>query len=963
MAQKKYKQFFAKDFTGIDGESTPLEPDAGGVNRAINLEYAVGNSLRGRVGCQSTGYGFTSIFPYTYTRTQAQYDIVYDSGNTLSTSKTAADGASITKLIGTHLQAFTLDTMNITLTYVSGTYPFTHYTYVNGSNINFVIKANGVSILDTSLGTGLGAGAFTNIYSLLNTIDALAQLSVATTRGVRPPFAIVNGNQTTAGAGSATYGTRYTVTVDAGHTFYPGDIITFNLTTGFFYGIVISRGATTITYVGPQVTVSDNDIIGYQGQPATSINISTAVTTSSGNITLSIPYWRAIPDGDSNGGAASYIGAFTSGYNLWSTRSANSFYAPATATNASGCLYIASSGKSSDGTSSYSNNLLKIDNNQVFRAGLPQAEAPSVALAAGVGALSGVYKYKTYLKRYDAQGNVVEGRPSDIYTITYTAGAGTSSGTVTVTGTMPLYSEYTGFQTRSCFKYTAEAPAAGVAFMVDDNSAAPGLNAFIQPGDLICLSDNVVPLTGLTGVGTLHRTICTFYDGTTTPSSIKVEDSSGYTIADNSTISTGLTLVVLRTAAGANTFYELCEFPVTGYSGTISFTDNVTDTVLTGEAQYEEAELGKEHDPPPACSLVCQHQGGLVVARGVGSPNTVSYSSIDGIEYFPLASNSFDVPSTQSGFITAIASDTNDRLAVFKERAYYDIQGDLDGGAFSVNVRLEGDFGITSQASLVRVQEVLVGLSRNGFVIVADGNLAWKPYKELNTRLIAQNYQYAWAVATNDPLNRSYACTIPIIGSEPVTYVIDYSREVNHTFERTFTTKIDPAGGYAPVGDSFYYLSHTSPYSVFRRLRRFDGDSPSGNGDGDSFIDNTNAITYILETNPISNNEPDILNTPIRLRLWSLPNDYVEEGWVTFSTLVEGGCSPLAANCGTGNNSTSSSVTFSTTADIFKDVKLVSAKTHFYIVRLTTNTIRTSPFWTGFEILYAESYDAEDLIK
>jgi len=979
MANKLFKQAFTKDFAGISGECSSLEPDAGEVNRAVNFEYSVGNSLRGRVGCQVTAgtEGFFSIFPYRYLRTNDQYDIKYQTSSgvypnqtgTLSTTKTVADGSSIEKMIALNTHAWVLDTMNITATYVSGSYPFTWYSYVNGSNINFNLKANGVSILDTSLGNGISG--CTTIYSLLGTIDALSQLSISrTTRGTCPPFAIVNGNQTSTLIGSVGYGSRYQITVNAGHTFSAGDLICFPTASqsagvGLIGGFVISTTGTTIDYVGVQVSLINTAVLGYMGQAATNFPISTVSTATSGNLTLSFPYWRLIFEGDSCVDNAVFKSSFTS----WSTKSSTGYYAPAIGENCQGNLYIASSSTSSAGTSGYANNLLKTDGVTVVRTGLPTpiAIASSTQFTA-TSVLTGTYKYKAYLKRIDAQGNIVEGTPKAISETSITVTAGVSLPKITMA--LEYYSLQHGFQTRSCYKYTAESPASGQFFYVDDNNAAPGRNAFIQPGDPICLLDNVSQKTGLslgalgTTLGTLHRTVCTDYDASTTPSSIKVADSSGYTIPNDSEISTGLTVVLLRTTAGGNQFYKLCEIPFNGYSAAQIIYDNCTDANLIVDTQFIDAEVGKEHDPPPPCTLVCQHQGGLVVARGPTTPNTVAFSSADNIEYFPTASNSFDVPSNQSGSITAIASDTIDRLAVFKDKAYYDVLGDLDGGTFSINVRNEGDFGISSQASLVRVNNALIGVCKNGWVTIQDGLLDPYKFRQVSARLINQNYNFKWAVAVNDYFNRQYICSIPQVSGEPVTYAIDYSRNQIITFERSYTTKIDPVGGMAMIGDTLYHLSSTSPYTIFRRLIRFDGNSPSGNGDGDSFIDNTNAINYILESQPINFGEPAQLKSPIRIRIWSLPNDYIIEGWVPFSILVETGASALAQYIGSGGtNNTSSSVTFLSETDVYKDIKLVKCKSHFYIVRFTTNTIRTAPFITGYEIMFTEEYNKEDFVK
>lgn len=969
---KIFKKYNASKYGGIDGESSALEPEENFFNKALNLEMSVSDSWRGRVGCQTSGsHSFFGLFPYIYSRTQDQYDIAYQAASsTLITTKTAADGATITKVIGFNQQFWVLDTMNIVITYVSGTYPFTWYTYVSGSSIFLNIKANGVSVLDTNLGDGITS--LVSIYSLLSTINAIAELSVSrTTRGTCPPFAVASGTQDAVVGASATYGTIYTLTVTAGHNFFPGDIITFTNATLKDYvtsfatsllagGFVVSTTGTTISYVGPRVSVTNQDILGYMGQPASNFPITTVSTATAGNLTISFPYWRLIPEGDRKFGEVN-IGGLIS----WALRSANSFYAPPTATNSLGDQFFGISSQLSNGVINYANNLLKTDNATVVRAGLP---AISVSTAVAVGGQTGAFKYKVFLKRIDAQGNIVEGPVSAVSSITL-AGQAT---TVTPTITNISYATGSGFAGRSAYTNLGAPTAivAGTLFGVDNAGAA---TAFLQPGDPICISDNVAPLVGLTNVGTLHRTICTKYDGSAIPVSIAVADG-GYTVVDNSPISTGLTAVFLRTTAGGNQYYVLCEIPITGYTN-FSFTDNVTDAVLTTSIQYSEVTLGKEHNAPPPCTLVCQHQGGLVVARGPFAPNTVAFSSDDGLEYFPTASNSFDVPSTQTGPITAIASDTTDRLAVFKEKSYYDVSGDLDGQSFTVNVVHEGDYGITSQNSLVRIGPSLIGLSKIGYVLISNGYLDAQRFRGLNTRLLNQSYNFAWAVACNDTFNRNYICSIPVTGGEPVSHVIDYSRKENtpfqrdfsqniRTFERSYATKIDQGGGMALIGDTLYHLSQNAPFGVFRRLIRFNGNNPSGNGDGWSFLDNVNTINYVLETQAINLGEPSQLKTPLGVRLWSLANDYILDGFSGFNTLIETGTFPLASFIGSGfNGGVSSSVSFLTTSDLFKDVSLPPVKALFLMVRLTTHATAESPFWTGFEIEYAESYKKEDLIK
>jgi len=981
MSEKIFKQFFARDFKGIDGLTSSLEEDVGGFNRAVNLEMSVGNSLRGRVGCQIAGMTgskadtvasssvfsgrFFGIFPYSYTRTQDQYDIRYQVGSGvhpnqtpyLAGVKTTADGASVTKLIGINQQAWVLDTMSIVVTYSSGTYPFTWYSTVSGGTIHFIIKANGVTILDLDCGDGINSN--TSIYTALGQINALAELNITrTTRNSCPPYGISSLTGATTAVGTVQYGSTYSFTCSA-YNFVPGDIVTFP-TSPVTAGMVLATAGATVTYVGPQVTLTTGDILGYMNQTAAAFPITTAASASSGNLTLTFPYWRLLPEGSYNFGHI-----FDTPYLLWTTATAGSYFMPPTSVSSLGCLYLGISGRTASNTDKYTNSLIKTDGQTLDKAGLSAPISITPTATAG-GALTGVYKYKYFIRRYDAQGNITDGPLSPVATVTYTAQYGAIA-------TNPGYiyggGSSLGYGGRSCYKYTTEAPAAGQYFYIDDNTAAPGNNGFMAIGDPVCLTDNTAQKVGLwhfafgvDALGTLHRTVCTNYDPQT-PSAITVADSSGYTIPNNSEISAGLTGVFLRTTAGGNQYYVLCEIPITGYAAP-SFFDNVTDAVLGAGVQFTEPTLGKEHDPPPPCSLVCDHQGGLVVARGYAAPNTVGFSSADGLEYFPTASNTFDVPSKHEGYITAIASDTNDRLAVFKDRSYFDVAGDLDGGNFSVNIKHDGDYGIVSQRSLQRIEDSLIGLSRNGFVVVHDGFLDSQKFADLNTRLINQTYLFQFAVSENDYFNRNYICSIPTTSS-PVSLVIDYSRGAIKTFERSFAnTQVANGGGMAMVGDTLFHLSQTSPFLIYRRLPRFNGDSPSGNGDGDSFIHNTAAIPYILESNPINFGEPAQLKEPLKIRLWSLPNDYVNEGWVAHSTLIEGGASAIATYVGSGSPlGTSSTVTFATANDAFKDVLLKKGKTLFYIVRLTTNTVRTAPFWTGYEIAFAQAYDKEDLIK
>ena len=201
-------------------------------------------------------------------------------------------------------------------------------------------------------------------------------------------------------------------------------------------------------------------------------------------------------------------------------------------------------------------------------------------------------------------------------------------------------------------------------------------------------------------------------------------------------------------------------------------------------------------------------------------------------------------------------------------------------------------------------------------------------------------------------------------GGASITLVVDYSRKKVLTFEREYHAGLSPGAGLALIDNNAYHLSFESGGGVFRRLYRFNGDSPTGN-DADSFIDHVYSIPYILESQPINFGEPALTKTPKRLRVWSIPNDYVVNGWVPWSVQVEGGPTPISNYVGSLYPQGFSSVlTFTNQqTDWFRDLAIPTCKAQFYILRFTTNTIRQAPFISGYEVHYLLDYDKEDFIR
>lgn len=986
MSNKVFLKYFSSDFTGINAECSAIEPQEDEVNRAVNLEWAPGNSLRGRTGCQiaSTWGGFYHIFSHSYSRTTSRYKKVWQTPNpaapylpSITSSLQAPDGSVVNELLAMNSQLWRLGTFDLNFTVVTaGTY--TIYSTVGstgGIHIHFL--RNGADFLDYTCGTGIdyepSNANYKTIYDFAVAVDGTAELSWPMAggypaRNIAPPFAISNMAGATAGlAASPIYGDQYRITVYAGHTFLPGDHISMWDTSArcLVGGIVNAVAATTIDYYGPQVSLINGQKLGYLSQPISTYPIDALQYISP--TSFSVPYWEYVPspvltdsfpvfwniDFAATGGwlDESPIRCQTAILNNNSYISGKRYYDPSNVIT----------------RLKTQNRLFKYDGQSVYSAGLGPGPSPATITGAAGGALTllGAYKYKLRFKHIDANGNIITGTPT-LSSYTLTGG----NQTINLTNiSSPTWLDY---------KFGGFIPNGTVITGGGPFTVVPlaGVRCHIQVGDYICFNNDRA------GTNTLYRGYVWAVDnqGAGTQISVSGLPSPINIGALNQEICQGLTVEIFRTMAGQNTYYKVTE--CASYVSLMSYSDTLSDANLIAMEKLIEEEIGKEHDPPPyLTSLICAHQGGLVLSGKQDQPNTVFFSSTDGPEYFPTASNSFDVPSQVSSPISAIISDNYDRLAVFKNDSYFDVVGDLNAGTFSVNIIKEGDYGIVSPTSFVRVNNAVIGLSKFGLVGISNGQIDSQTFRTINARLIGQGYLFHLAVAQTIPHLRSFILTIPkntytpgmLQVEDSIQLLIDYSREGLSFQEREYTNSIEPSGSMAYYNNSFYHLSlnrvtsdvtyKNSTGIVYRSLKRFDGDSPTGN-DGDSFIDNTQPISYILETQPINFGEPSVLKTPIRLRVFSVPNEYIAEGWVPWSCVVTTGIFPDTTYLGSGNpGGTTSTINFTDTKGYYKDIKLVQSKCLLYVMRFTTNVIREAPFFTGYEILFADAYKKEDLAR
>lgn len=946
MADRVFTKAFAGNFLGINAESSALEGDADSVARAVNYEWAISNNLRGRTGTQIVSpmpLAGKNIYTHTYARTVNQYVETFGASPSINGTLNTADGATVSQNLVIGTDVWRLDTYNIGITRAAGSATVGWYSYFDPATgkLRFILTQGGVTYLDYDAGA---LGSTTTFYALLQAIDATANFSVTFSRANMPPFAVINGNQTPVGAafndGAVDHAqhSQTSVTVNAGHTFLPGDYIIIPNT--FYWGYVIATTGTTITFIyGPQSSgltttqINNGTVLGVLG-----CNYGTnwpVGTLQSSTTTYNIPFSYYRPCG--NIGGLMYASTTTSSL---------PYYLPSVV-SLNGAAYMAAR----NGTTGLP--LVKYDGQQVTAAGLPVGGISSVGVA-GAGALTGTYRYRALYRRYDAQGNLIESRPSPAVSITLAAqNAAVSYTNLQYKGTAGTRYKY---MVNSAYQAEGGVKAAytGTTLKIDNSAGSVG---YLQVGDPICFNDSWNAVAGT--YGALRRSIVKSVDGSVTPMTITMETITASTVNDNTPISAGLSVVLLRTTNGGTVWYELAEIANDFMNAGGLYTDSTSDATLASGTIFTDPDIGKEHDPLTDCAFICQHQGGLAAAGAAIQPNTVFFSSADGPEYFPTASNNFDVPSTRVGPITALASDTVDRLAVFKQDSYYDVVGDLDGGQFSINVVSEGDYGVSSPTGIVRANGELIGISPLGFVSIFNGRLDSQKFRIINARIVNQNWTFSGASVCNDSFTRSFVCTIPNTTGAPKVYVLNYSRGYWVAFERQYPGTSTTPTAFTMYGDYLYGLTPSGPC---RRMYRFNGDAPTGN-DGDCYNDHGNAISYILETQAMNLGEPSVLKSPTRVRLFSIPNDYIIEGWVPFSVLVESAIFPDPSYFGTSYSGVSSTVTFSGINNWYQDVKLPVVKSLVLMLRFTTNAIRTAPFLSGYEIVTPLPYAKEDLIR
>lgn len=846
MGERAFLQSF-EEFEGLDLIKSPLTASVNEASTLLNLRFNEGYSLTSRYGFQGIGFEKTGFV----------------SGGTLSYLDPTT-GETKNVLYGIAPELFYLRDATFTITRTGGATDWDWEFAPASDGSKYVFKI----YQDDAQYAAIDVTPSTTIYTLIQAIDALANFSSTSTEKLA---IVNGNQSSAVGTGTLTVDSGHTFAINDNlvfistnsnlgtHLFGRRITATTATTLGWFaaYNLV--------------ATVTDNQVLGALGSLAAGITFKTVTIGSlptSDTRTITFPTWDMSLG--SNREMPPFLSFYRTGRtNVDGWSHASGVSSNGRAFIGSGFPQIASPAAATgyDYPRSFERFPRCFDGATHYRAGLPKAKIVSISsTGSGSPFLAGEkYKYKVAYRHKLRNGDVVLGQPSDeeshvisfdgdYISLTYFgprfANAtlyGTVTGTATTT-TIPITissavlnvepfeeivlqdsASASNWVVRRVLSITTTSVVIDKAITTVNGSAAyintfEGLNergAFFASGQaanntLTTGASHTFLVGDVFSAGrdqgendevALDRRVTAI--GAT---SITFDGAPLATTTGDFYATAGMTAVIYRTTNGGNLYYKVTEMtlPIETPSSVgrtrFVFRDTVADADL-GE-QLIEPEIGKERDPPPAARIVLAHQGGVVYTGVSGEPNTISWSAIEeGPEAVPLASNYTDISSNIEGAISAAASDQSDSLLVFKPAAAYALSGDLNAGAFVARVLTEGDYGVSSQASVVNMGGAIIGIGLFGIKAFNSGGVV-RGFGDNVNPAIANNasLELTQAVSFNDFANKSAVFFIPQRSSisssvdADLTFAYDYEKEA--WFERRYGTA---SGLYQMSGGAFMY--------------------------------------------------------------------------------------------------------------------------------------------------------------
>ena len=351
---------------------------------------------------------------------------------------------------------------------------------------------------------------------------------------------------------------------------------------------------------------------------------------------------------------------------------------------------------------------LKYDGLRLYRPGLPRLQLSSVAdTGAGATFAAGSTRiYRAVFWRVDNKNNQIYGPYSDdaLAVATHTVGGAPTNITLTIK-TLERSSNNANYGNSLAYN-----PRTGIV-----NGGQVGVTTITtDAGNTFEIGDTVYFLDRATS--TYVTRVLTGRTSTT------ITFAGAVDVNDNDVIS-NIRIQIQRTENNGIDFFEVANIPHDGTQGTTTqaYIDSTADANL-GDAIEEQDKLP---EPPIGASFACVHQGLVVYAGLEGDPVGFAWNDPAwGREAFPSASNRDQVLGGQGGAITAIFSESDSCLAIFKQRAYFRIEGDLASGQYTITEASQNRLGVASQASIVKTEEGIFAISLEGPVLIAGGAIS-----------------------------------------------------------------------------------------------------------------------------------------------------------------------------------------------------------------------------------------------
>ena len=497
--------------------------------------------------------------------------------------------------------------------------------------------------------------------------------------------------------------------------------------------------------------------------------------------------------------------------------------------------------------------MIKYDGQNAYRAGMPKPTAAPLIALGGAGLLNPTdpagYRYSYLYTQIDANLNEVAGIMSD-----ETAGISPVNQTVDIT--VDNINSTSGFNTNAGIVAGAQV---GVNTITVDDGAG-GNHTFVV-GDTAYFFDGV-------GGNYVEREILSV-----TATTITI-DGAAVDVIDNAVISNNLRISIYRNLDGGVFQFLVAEIPNNPFVTTQVYNDNIVDASLG--IQYILPLFF--HNLPPKGRFISAYNNQMYSAGSLEQPSTVSWSAVEGPEYWEPNLYSLRMQSINGDKITGIKQ-SNEVMTVFERRAMHVISGDIPNNNVRVDT-ITRDIGCVSHNSIQEVRGSLYFLSDRGVWKSTSGQLPVQVSKNIEPEfdkdpLLDSNQEpvYKRAIALNDREKEQYILYIP---SESTNGGGIYANNFSTIFVEDYYrgawlswTNMNMAGGAAIFNDVAYFSE--------KRANSNAGFSPISNflfgknsrGDNWDYQDNLVPVDFEYSTAWYYFGEPSIFKKFIRLKTFA----------------------------------------------------------------------------------------------